>query len=66
MINIIINKENIDQFKILINKPTSLNKFNVGGADIFLEHKKNHQTDILGININKPLLISNLRFIKRS
>lgn len=55
-----------DQFKILFNNPISLNKFSEGGADIFLEHNKNHHIDILGIKFNIPLLIIKLRLLDRS
>lgn len=50
----------------LFNNITSLNKFNDGGAEKFDVDNKNHHKVILGIVINIPLLIINLRECVRS
>lgn len=50
---------------LLINLISEI-KFKDIGADIFLEDNKNHHIAIEGIKFIKPLLINNLRLIKRS
>lgn len=55
-----------DQFNKPFKSPISPNKFNEGGAAIFLEHSKNHHKATLGKKFNMPLLIINLRLFIRS
>lgn len=50
-----------DQATNLLIKSISPNKFKEGGADMLLEHKRNHHKVNLGINLNIPLLIKILR-----
>lgn len=57
---------NHDQPTKLFNNLISPNKFNEGGAAILQDLNKNHHIVILGINLIKPLLINNLRLLKRS
>lgn len=44
----------------------SPNKLKEGGAAILEEHKRNHQRDILGIILIRPLFKNKLRLPKRS